>query len=72
MRDSGRVNVTPIFITVKEAAQTLAISDWTMYQILNRGDVASQYQGRRRLVSYSSLQDYAASLPTTPSAEESA
>ena len=58
------VNLPPIFITVKQAAKMLGISDWSMYQLLDAGEVESRYQGRRRLVLVTSLHTYAAGLPT--------
>lgn len=63
----------PIFITVKEAARILGVSSWTLYQRLDQQAIESQYEGRKRLVSYASLKDYASKLPTSaPSAEERA
>lgn len=59
-------SVTPIFVSVKQAADMLAISPWSMYQLLDDGAVKSQYKGRRRLVSVASLREYAESLPTEP------
>jgi len=67
--------ITPIFVTVKEAAQILALDTWSIYKLLNEQKVKSQYHGRKRLVSVESLHEYAASLPTTapePSTSESA
>ena len=55
----------PIFVSVHEAAEALAISRWQMYQLLDAKKVASQYQGRRRLVVVESLRSYAANLPET-------
>lgn len=61
-------SVTPIFVSVKQAADMLAISPWSMYQLLDDGSVKSQYKGRRRLVQVASLREYAESLPTEPAA----
>lgn len=62
----------PIFVSVKEAARMLGLSEWSVYQLLDTADedsgrplIASQYQGRRRLVRYTSLVAYADELPTT-------
>lgn len=63
--DTAAENLPPIFITVKQAASMLAISPWSVYQLLDDGAIASQYHKRRRLVSLESVRDYAASLPTT-------
>jgi hypothetical protein len=65
-------SVTPIFVSVKDAARILAISDWSMYQLLDDGLVESRYFGRRRLVVLPSLHAYAETLPTSPGDEESA
>lgn len=54
----------PIFVSVKQAAQLLAISPWSCYQLLDEKKIESRYQGRRRLVVMDSLRKYAAALPT--------
>lgn len=54
----------PIFISVKKAAEKLSLTTWTVYQLLNAGEIESQYKGKRRLVRYESLKKYADSLPT--------
>jgi excisionase family DNA binding protein len=56
----------PIFVTVKQAADMLAISPWSMYQLLDDGSVDARYMGRRRLVSVASLREYAEGLPNEP------
>lgn len=61
---SDTPGITPIFISVKQAARALGISDWVCYQLLDEGKIDSRYQGRRRLVRVSSLHEYADSLPT--------
>lgn len=58
--------LTPIFISVKQAAQMLGISPWSCYQLLDSGAVESRYHGRRRLVRVESLRQYADRLPTVP------
>lgn len=63
--DTGTVE--PIFVSVKDAARLLGgISPFVVYQLLDRGQIASQYQGRRRLVLLKSLREYAKNLPSTP------
>jgi excisionase family DNA binding protein len=57
--------ITPIFVSVREAAQMLSLDTWTVYKLLNEQRIKSQYEGRRRLVNVQSLHDYADSLPTT-------
>lgn len=60
-------NVAPIFVSVKQAAQMLAISPWSCYQLLDSQAIESRYHGRRRLVSVESLRQYADSLSRYPS-----
>ena len=61
---TGEGRLDPIFVSVKQAAQALSISPWLCYQLLDEGKIASQYQGRRRLVRVDSLRAYADNLPT--------
>jgi excisionase family DNA binding protein len=58
--------ITPIFVSVKEAARMLSLTTWSVYKLLDEQAIKSQYHGRRRLVSVESLHEYAESLPTTP------
>jgi excisionase family DNA binding protein len=58
--------IQPIFVSVKEAAQALSLTTWTIYRLLDQQLIESQYQGRKRLVSVASLHEYAQSLPRTP------
>lgn len=58
--------VSPIFISVKQAAEMLAISPWSCYQLLDAQKIESRYHGRRRLVLVDSLRKYAAALPDYP------
>lgn len=60
--------VDPIFVSVKEAANIVGLSPWTMYQLLDAKAIESRYAGRRRLVSVESLKAYAERLPTEASA----
>jgi excisionase family DNA binding protein len=55
----------PIYVSVKEAARILGVSTWLMYQRLDQQAIESRYEGRKRLVSYASLKDYAAAMPET-------
>lgn len=54
----------PITVTVKGAAQMLGLSNWSVYKLLDAGDIESRYKGTRRLVVIESLREYVASLPT--------
>lgn len=56
----------PIFISVKDAARLLNLTTWTIYKLLDEQAIASQYQGRRRLVRLESVHAYADSLPEYP------
>lgn len=53
----------PIYVTVKEAARILGLSTWSIYSKLDAQEIASRYDGRKRLVVLESLREYAASLP---------
>lgn len=57
--------ITPIFISVKETAKLLSLTTWSVYQLLNAGEIVSQYQGKRRLVRLDSVHEYADNLPTS-------
>lgn len=59
--------IEPIFISVKQAAEALSLTPWTVYRLLDDQKIASRYEGRRRLVSVKSLREYADSLPIYPS-----
>ena len=61
-------SVAPIFVSVKEAAQILGLTTWSVYQLLDQQAIKSQYHGRRRLVRVDSLTEYADNLPTYPEA----
>lgn len=58
--------IQPIFVSVKEAARILALTTWSVYQLLDQQKIASQYHGSRRLVRVDSLRAYADSLPIVP------
>lgn len=59
----------PIFVSVKQAAHMLAVTPWSVYQLLDSGAIESRYHGRRRLVSVKSLHRYANNLPTYPTGD---
>lgn len=56
--------LTPILVSVKQAAQMLGVSPWTCYQLADAGEIQSRYMGRRRLIVFESLRNYAEGLPT--------
>lgn len=66
MSPTDTAELEPIFVSVKQAADMLGVTAWSVYQLL--GDPASslesRYFGKRRLVSLASLREYAANLPT--------
>jgi excisionase family DNA binding protein len=55
--------IQPIFVSVKEAAQMLSLTPWSVYKLLDEQKIRSQYAGRKRLVRVDSLNEYADSLP---------
>lgn len=58
--------VTPIFVTVKDAAAILGgVSPWTVNQLCRDDVIESRFHKRRRLVVLASLKAYAESLPAT-------
>lgn len=58
--------ITPIFVSVKDAAQALGLSAWAVYKLLDKQVIESRYAGKKRLVLVASLHEYAAGLPATP------
>lgn len=56
----------PIFVSVKEAADVLGLTTWSVYKLLDEQKIASQYHGKRRLVRVDSMKAYADNLPTAP------
>ena len=70
---TSEVDLAPVLVSVKQAAQMLGISPWSCYQLLDEGAIVSRYIGRRRLVEVESLRAYAQALPTVrPNADEAA
>lgn len=56
--------ITPIFVSVQETADMLNLTPWSIYRLLDAGDIKSQYKGKRRLVLLTSVHEYAEALPT--------
>jgi len=57
-----------LLISVKEAAERLSLTPWSVYKLLDADEIKSAYQGRRRYVLVSSLAEYVDRLPTEKSA----
>lgn len=53
-----------LLITVKEAADKLSVTPWSVYRMLDDDKIRSVYQGRRRYVVVESLREYVENLPT--------
>lgn len=54
------------FLTVKQTADRLAVSIWTVYTLLDDGSLGGVYQGRRRYVTPAAIDAYITSLSATP------
>lgn len=54
----------PWTCSVKDAAAKTGLTKWGIYKLADAGLIETVYSGTRRLVIYSSLRDYIASLPT--------
>jgi excisionase family DNA binding protein len=57
-------SISPITVSVKDAAAITGLSKWTIYKRLDDKSIESLYEGSRRLVVVESLRRYIASLPT--------
>ncbi len=57
-----------LLIPVKEAADQLSVTPWSVYKLLDDKVIEGRYQGRRRYVLVASLREYVANLPTEPAA----
>ena len=49
------VNMEPLTVSIKEAAQLLGVSRPTMYRIIHRADFSSFKEGNRRLIPLAEL-----------------
>lgn len=67
------MNPTPerICVSVAEAAQLLGVSRWAVYQRVKDGTLNSRKLGRRVLIDYAALRDYATSLEPATDGEAS-
>jgi excisionase family DNA binding protein len=56
----------PHYVTVKQAAEFLALSPASVYALLDQQAIESRYKGRSRRVLVTSLREYAESWPASP------
>lgn len=52
-------SLSPVLVSVKEAADMLGITTWAAYLLCDSGDLCSGYIGRRRKVDVDSVREYA-------------
>lgn len=52
-----------LFLSIRDAAVTLALSQWAIKDLLRRGVLTGRKAGRRTLVTAPSVRAYANSLP---------
>lgn len=55
-------------MSVKDVASRLAVTSWTVYQLLDQGRMESVYIGRSRKVPARSFREYVKSLKSYPEA----
>lgn len=63
MPDTSTPFSEPIFISALEAARLLGVSRAEVYALMDRGQIAHRYHGRRRLAVAESVHAFARSLP---------
>lgn len=56
---------SPALLTVKQAADQLSLSIWTVYSLLDDGSLRGVYQGRRRYIPTDAIGEYVESLSAT-------
>ena len=52
--------VKPLFMTVKQTAKVLSVSDKTVYRLLDRGLLKASAALRHKLITVSSISEFAA------------
>lgn len=57
-----------MLLSVRETAQALSLTEWSIYRLLDSGALRGVYQGRRRYIPREDLERYIASLSSTPEA----
>jgi hypothetical protein len=53
------VNPQAVLVSIRDAADMLGLTPWTIYFLCERGELASGLVGRRRMVSAQSVGAYA-------------
>ena len=53
-----------LLCTIKQAAERLAVTPWSVYKLADDQRIKTVYQGRRRYVVVDSLREYVETLPT--------
>jgi hypothetical protein len=56
--------MTAIAVSMQAAAEMLGLSEKRVRELVNKELIEARYEGRKRLVSVQSLNDYYKSLPT--------
>ncbi len=60
----GKKRRHPILVSIEDAAASIDTSRSGMYALIESGKIETRYHGRRRKVVYSSLEEFAATLPS--------
>jgi hypothetical protein len=60
----GRMEITPLLVSIPQAAQILGRGVSTIYDLLSRGEIVAKRSDGRTLVMYESLVAYRDRLPT--------
>ena len=55
-----------LLFSVRETAAALSLTEWSIYRLLDSGELRGVYQGRRRYVTRDELDRYIASLADAP------
>jgi hypothetical protein len=63
MAPRASTKTEPLFYSIVDTAHILAMSPWSVKDLLKRKVLRARKAGRRTLVEGPSVQDYAASLP---------
>ena len=63
MSPDTATNTEPLFYSIADTARVLALSAWTVKQLLALQVLRAKKAGRRTLIEGQSVRDYAAALP---------